>query len=63
MEIPGWFGLNEFYAIILTVNIYIFSRIVITIIEVKKSFKLKGKFKSWWESRKQKKEDKIYGRV
>lgn len=62
MDVPSWFGVNEFYAIILTLNFYIISRIVISIIEVKKNFNIKGKFKSWWNSRKQKKEDKIYGR-
>lgn len=59
MEIPTWFGVNEYYALIYTVWFGLASWIVVNLIRVK--FDIKSKilsFKQWLEKWKLKREEK-----
>ena len=62
MEIPGWFGIGEFYAILVTVWFALIMYLLITVVKVKKGIKVKesfSKFKSWYIERKKRKEEKL----
>lgn len=62
MEIPIWFGVNEFYAIIYTVWFGLACWVAVNLIRVK--FDIKSKilsFKQWLEKRRVKKEEKLLG--
>lgn len=67
MEIPSWFGAEEFYALLNTFQIiaviYLVSVIVKSIGHFKDlNIKLKAsKLKSWWAERKKRREEKIWG--
>ena len=61
MDIPNWFGITEFYAILGTVWFFLIVWLIVNIIKVKKEIKVKEwttKIKSWWSERKKKKEEK-----
>jgi len=57
MEIPSWFGVTQYYALLLTVNFAIFSYIIVAFIRAGASTtNLKSKIislKDWWRKRKE----------
>lgn len=63
MDLPIWFGINDFYSLLATVNFGIIAWIIVTIIRVKMSIKFGIKrrillFKNWLSKRKELKEIK-----
>lgn len=64
MEIPAWFGLTEYYALIATVWFGIATYLLIALVTAKREVKIKEnivKLRSWWNERKKKKEEEPYG--
>lgn len=64
LEIPSWFGEQEFYAILYTVWFGLICYLVIGLIKAKKDINVKdniSKLKEWRKNRKQKKEEKLLG--
>jgi len=59
--IPSWFGINEYYALLITVWLFLFSWIVVNLIKIKANLSIKDrllKIKNWWNERKKRKEMK-----
>ena len=58
MEIPNWFGQNEYYALLYTIWFGLIVYFLTTILRVKKEIKIKEKIvkiKNWWIKRKENK--------
>lgn len=65
MDIPSWFGPDEYYWLLRTVWFTIIMYLLITVVKVKSGIKVKESFvkvKSWLKNRKLKKEEKILGK-
>ena len=61
MDLPNWFGVTEYYALLGTVWFALIMYLIICIVKIKQGIKVKESFsriKSWWSERKKKKEEK-----
>jgi len=63
VELPGWFGMGEYYALLVTVWFALIIYLLVAIVKTSKELKIKNKLSkvvSWWKERKKKKEEKPY---
>jgi len=57
-DIPSWFGKVEFYALLTTVWMFMFTWLLVNIIKVKQGINIKKnvtRLKDWWKKRKEEK--------
>ena len=60
MEVPSWFGADEYYWLLRTVWFVVVMYLLIVIVKVSKGIKIPNRIKNWWKKRKDKHEGDIF---